>query len=123
MALRLTFDGSPCPYKWGVVSELICDLSIALLHSNEWDPSSLKSKLGDLVPQPKFLSDDELFVEGKDLIVDIPVDPRGTSDVYIDDIILCVDIEGSDNFEKLRQCKLLAINAASRDVHEEEPIP
>ena len=60
---------------------------MALLHSNEWDPSSLKSKLGDLVPQPTFLSDDEPFAEGKDLIVDVPIDPRGTSDVYIDGTI------------------------------------
>ena len=64
------------------------------------------------------------FSEGKELIVDIPVDPRGTVDVYIDDIIsLCVDLEGSDNVERLKQCSLLAINAASRDVHLDEPIP
>ena len=65
-----------------------------------------------------------LFAEGKDLIIDIPVDPQGISDVYIDDIIsLCVDIEGTDHVERLKQCSLLAINIASRDVHEEEPIP
>ena len=55
--------------------------------------------------------------------MDISIDPRGTSDVYIDGTTsLCVDIEGSDNVERLRQCSLLAINVASRDVHEEEPI-
>ena len=43
----------------------------------------MKSKLGDLVPQPKFLSDDGPFAKGKDLIVDTPIDPRDTSDVYI----------------------------------------
>ena len=81
MALHLTFGGSPCPYEWGVISESICDLSMALLHSNEWDPNSLKSKLEHLVPQPKFLPDGEPFAKGKDLIVDIPIDPRGTSGV------------------------------------------
>ena len=97
---------------------------MALLHSNEWDPSSLKSKLGCLVPQPKFLSDDEPFAKGKDLIVDILIDPRGKSDVYIDDTTsLCVDIEGLDNVKWLRQCSLLAINVASRGAHEEELIP
>ena len=97
---------------------------MTLLHSNKCDPSSLKSIIGDLVPQSKFLSDDEPFADGKDLIVEVPVNPRGTSDVYIDDAIsLCVDIEGTDNVERLRQCTLLAINVASRDVHEEEPIP
>ena len=44
--------------------------------------------------------------------------------MYIDDTIsLCVDIEGSGNVERLRQCSLLTINVASRDVHKEEPIP
>ena len=106
IALRLTFGGSPCPYEWGVMSESICDLSMALLHSNEWDPSSLKSKLGDLVPQPKILLDNEHFAEGKDLIVDTSIDPRGTSDVYIyDTISLCVDIEGTDNAERLTSTK------------------
>ena len=118
MALRLTFGGSACPYEWVVISESVCDLSMALQHSNDWDPHSLKSKLGELVPEKKFLPDDAPFAEGKDLIVNIPVDPRGTSDVYIDDIIsLCVDIEGSDNVERLRQGSLLAINIVSRDVH------
>ena len=42
MALHLTFGGSPCPYEWGVISESICDLSMALLHSNDRDPHSLK---------------------------------------------------------------------------------
>ena len=52
------------------------------------------------------------------------MDPRGTSNVYIDDTTsLCVDIEDSDNLERLRLCSLLAINVASRDVHENEPIP
>jgi hypothetical protein len=26
MSLRLTFGGMPGPYKWGVVSETVCDL-------------------------------------------------------------------------------------------------
>ena len=104
MALRLTFRGSPCPYKYGVISESVWGLLIALLHSNDCDPHSFKSKLGDRVPQPNFLPGETPFAEGEDLIVDIPVDPRGTSDVYIDDTIsLCVDIEGSDNVERLRQ--------------------
>ena len=58
------------------------------------------------------------------MIIDVPVDPQGISDVYIDDIIsLCVDIEGTDHVERLKQCSLLAINIASRNVHEKEPIP
>ena len=124
MALRLTFGGSPGPYEWGAISETICDLSMAFLHSDDWDPNELCSPLGSLVPQPKYLPDSVPFAEGLDLIVDIPVDARGTTDVYIDDTIsLSVDVEGSDNVQRLRQCSLLAINCASRDVHAKEPIP
>ena len=101
----------------------ICDLAMAFLHSDDWDPNDLSSDLGTMVPQPKYLPECFPFAKGGDLIVDIPVDPRGTSDVYIDDTTsLSVDIEGSNNVEKPRQCSLLAINVASRDVHAEEPI-
>ncbi len=38
------------------------------------------------------------FAEGADLIVDIPVNPRGTGDIYIDDLIQAtVVIDGTDN--------------------------
>ena len=42
--------------------------------------------------------------KGKDLIVDIQVDPRCTSDVHINNTTsLCVDaVEGPDNVERLR---------------------
>ena len=88
-------------------------------------PTLLKIKTWRPGPTTKFLPDDAApFAEGKYLIVDIPIDPRGTSDVYIDDTTsLCIDIEGSDNVQRLRQCSLLAINIASRDVHKVEPIP
>ena len=57
------------------------------------------------------------------MIVDVPVDPRGTADVYIDDTIgLCVDIEGSDNAKRLENAILLAIHVAPRPVHKSEPI-
>ena len=116
--------GCTCPYELGIISESICNLSMALLHSNNWDPTSLRSKLGDMVPDPKCLPDDVPFAEGTYLTVDIQVDSRGTSDVYIDDTTsLCVDYEGSDNVERLSHCSLLAINVASRDLHENEPIP
>ena len=56
--------------------------------------------------------------------MDIQVDPRGTSDIYIDDTTsLCVDIEGSDNVERLRHCSLLAINVVPREFYENESIP
>ena len=54
----------------------------------------------------------------------MPVDARGTADVYIDDTIaLCVDVEGADNVDRLTQATLLAIHCAAREKHPDEPIP
>jgi hypothetical protein len=58
------------------------------------------------------------------LIVDIPVDPRGIHDVYIDNIIgLKVDIPGSDYIARGQAAALLAINTTAWPNHPKEPIP
>ena len=45
------------------------------------------------------------------MIIDVPVDARGTSDVYIDDTVaLIVDIKDSKNVQWLKQATLLAIH-------------
>ena len=52
------------------------------------------------------------------------MDPRGVTDVYIDNIMgLCVDLPSSNNALRLEKAILLVIHAASRPVHESEPIP
>ena len=38
VALHLTFGGAPGPYEWGVLTESICDLSIAIMQDDGWDP-------------------------------------------------------------------------------------
>jgi hypothetical protein len=58
------------------------------------------------------------------LIVEIPVDPRGTHNVYIDNIIgLTVDIPGSNNVARGQAAALLAIDATARPNHPNKPIP
>ena len=80
-----------------------------------WDPTSLCSTNGHLVPPHLFLDNSIPFVEGKDLIIDVPVDARGTAYVYIDDTIaLTVDVEDSNNAQQLDQATLLAIYCAAR---------
>ena len=55
------------------------------------------------------------LAEGKELIIDVPVDPRGINEVYIDDNIgLAVDIPGSGNAKRIEQAALLAIYTAAR---------
>ena len=57
VALRLTFGGAPGPYEWGVFSESICDLSIAIMENTGWDPTSLCAPNGQIVPPSLFLDD------------------------------------------------------------------
>ena len=78
VALRLTFGGAHGPYEWGVLSDSICDLSIAIMQDAGWDPTSLCAPNGHLVPPPLFLDYYITFAEENDLIIDVPLDTRGT---------------------------------------------
>ena len=61
------------------------------------------------------------FGIGRDLIVDIPVDSRGTVDLYINDFCgLTVDID--NNATCLERAPLLALASAAREVAEIEPL-
>ena len=98
----------------GSFSESICDLSIAIIQDAVLDPTSLCDPNGHLVPPPLFLDNSIPFAEGKDLIIDVPIDARGTADVYIDDTIaLPVDVEDSNNVQRLEQATLLDIHCAA----------
>ncbi len=64
------------------------------------------------------------FAEGTDLIDDIPVDPRGTGDIYIDDLIQAsVVINGTDNAIRCERATLLAIDTCAHPKHPNKPIP
>ena len=76
------------------------------------------------MPPKKLLDDNIPFAEGRDLIVDVPVDPRGIAEVYIDDTLgLTVDIAGTNNDSRLEKSILLAIHVVARPKHPSEPIP
>ena len=57
VALRLTFGGAPGPYEWEILSESICDFSIAIMQYAGWDQTSLCAPNCHLVPPPLFLDD------------------------------------------------------------------
>jgi hypothetical protein len=50
VTLQLTFGIAPCPFEWGVLSELICDLANKLLMSNKWDPQKKLSSVQHKIP-------------------------------------------------------------------------
>ena len=86
------------------------------MQDDGWDPTLLCAPNGHLVPPPLFLDYYIPFVEGKYLIIDIPVDARGTADVYIDDkIALTVDVKDSNNVQRLEHATFLAIHCAAHE--------
>jgi len=79
-----------------VLAEPICDLSTTLLLDDDWDPLTLKSASQDIVPKATRGTKDIRNRKGRELIADIPINDRGTHDIYIDDIIaLTVDVPGT----------------------------
>ena len=51
------------------------------------------------------------------------MNPKGTVDVYIDDTpALSVNLKDTDNVLRLEQGTLLAVHAASRDLHPNKPV-
>jgi hypothetical protein len=60
------------------------------------------------------MDDNVPFDIGKEMIVNIEMNPRGIHDIYIDDMIpLTVDIPGTDNLARCVAAGLLAIHATT----------
>ena len=77
-----------------------------------------------LVPEWMLLDNSIPFAHGLELIVKIPIDPRGIHDIYIDDIInLTIDIPGTDHVARAKGAALLAMDATVCPNHPEEPMP
>ena len=76
------------------------------------------------MPPLELLKDTFPFAVGKDLIIDVKINAKGVTDVYIDDTMaLTVDIEGSCSAKRVEQETLLATHCAAREKHKNEPIP
>ena len=124
MMLCSSFGGKPCLSEWGAISELICDLANAILHSNGWDPHKIFAPNQHLVPEWMLLNNNIPFRQGEELIFDIPINPCGMHDINIGDIIcLILNILGTDNVAQGQAAALLAINATTHPNHPNKPIP
>ena len=124
ITLRLTFGGAPCPYEWGVLSETICDLANELLKCDDWEPADLHASVQEDIPSRQSLDENISFAAGRELIVDIPVDPRGYADVYLDDMTgLTVDLPGTRNADRMEAAIPLTIEVAASPNDMNEPIP
>jgi hypothetical protein len=74
MSLCLTFGGAHGQFKWGAISETICDQINKIKQKDDWQPKQLFGENQFLVPPPVFLDNSIPFEPGLELIVDIPVD-------------------------------------------------
>jgi len=94
------------------------------LKCKDWEPADLHASVqGDIHPQ-QFFDDNTPFAVGRELIVNIPTDPRGYADVYIDDTTgLTVDLPGTRNADRLEAATPLALEVAARPNDVNEPIP
>ncbi len=80
---------------------------------------SLFAPAQHMVPPQQSLSNVIPFGIRQDLIVQIPINPRVTADLYIDKFIgLTSDIEGLDNTMRLKQAPLLEVSATAKEVSE-----
>ncbi len=122
--LCLTFGGAPCPFKWNILLESIRNLANKILFDKNWNPLTNYAPSQHLVLAMALLDASIPFAEGAELIVKIPIDPRGTGDVYIDDLTKAtVIIEGMDHAIQCKRITLLAIDTCVRPMHPNEPIP
>ena len=106
------------------MSELICDLANELLKCKDWDPKELHAWVQRDIPQRHYLDNDVPFASGRELIVDVRIDPKGYVDIYINDTTgLTIDLPGTMNADRLEAAIALAIEVAARPFDPNEPIP
>jgi hypothetical protein len=75
-------------------------------------------------PARQYLDDDVPFASSRELIVDIPINPRGYADVYIHNTMgLTINLTGTMNAECLEAAIPLAIEVAACPNNANEPIP
>ena len=76
-----------------------------------------------LVLKRRILLEDVPFAEGKQLMADVPIDPKGVVGIYINaTVCLTVDLPESNSVTRLEGAILLVIHAATSQKYFSEPI-
>jgi hypothetical protein len=124
MYLHLMFVGKPCLNFWCIMLGLMCNLTTAILHNNEWDLTKLFGQNQHLVPPPRWL--DDLIPFGKERVLNdnIGINPQGMNDMYINNLILLTEkIEGQDNLDQCNQALLLMFDTCFCPLNPSKLIP
>jgi hypothetical protein len=124
ITLRLTSGDAPCLFECGIMSETICNLGNQLLKWDNWDSHTLHASVQADIPKRDCFDNNVPFAILRELIVDVPIDPRGLADVYIHKTTgLTVDLPGTLNANRLKAAIPLAIEVAARPNDVNKPIP
>jgi hypothetical protein len=122
MAFWTTFGGSPCPSLWGYISETMADISNVLIKNKFWDPNKVFDPLSTTLPPPSSLPEDNPFHPARELVVLLPIDYKGKTDVYLDDTIgIAPDL--NDSVTRVSHAILLAIHTLARPTNGNDTIP
>ena len=122
-SLRVTFGGRPSPSLFSEISEPIADLANAIARCPLWKPGELRPSHSNLLGETKWENATVPLAPARKLIVDPNIDAYGLTDVFIDDIITVFPALSQEHVERCSQAALLALDAASRPVLPDEPLP
>ena len=121
-ALRLTFEGKPCPSEWGCISETVANIATDILHCDKWDPSEIHSPLQHIIPEPKPLPLHIPFSPTKSLIVMMSPEDNGKFDVYINDTV-AIGPYLPGTIPRIAACILLSFHLVFSPLSKFESIP
>lgn len=80
-SLRIPFGGSPCPYEYAVVADLVTDTINGLLEDQLWDHSSVCYHNCSKVPEPVPLFENIPYAKARELSVKIPLKSPSKADL------------------------------------------
>ena len=123
ISLQLTFGGTPCPFKWCSMSELITDVANNILSCPEWDHNKIHSPHKQFIQEPEIQNENIHFGQAyaADVIAPPPI-KHGVVDSYIDDLIPVV-LHDKHNSARAANSVPLSMHIVGHPVHPNEPIP
>ena len=110
LSIRLPFGGATCPSEFCLLSDMLADLINDLLTCKTWDHTIVKSDYTTKIPPAVDLDPSIPFAQARELIVDLPIEDEGKTDVFIDDLIsVAVDI--NNNLDRIRTAPCTVLHA------------
>ena len=121
ISIILIFGGSPCPFLWCQIAEIITNLANDILSCKNWDLDTLKIPHSNNFFLPQLLNKYIHFHPARPADVQVPPRKYGKVDRYIDNSIPVVIHEG-DHASRAANVVSLKIHIVRRPVSKNEPI-